>query len=64
MRSSLRVSRVRAVWVALALFGPSGGFAQAQVITEFSAGLTASSQPHGITAGPDGNVWFAEFAAN
>jgi len=29
-------------------------------ITEFSAGITASSSPFGIAAGPDGNLWFAE----
>lgn len=40
-----------------------GGPAHAQVITEFSAGITASSQPHGIALGPDGNLWFAEFTA-
>jgi streptogramin lyase len=40
-----------------------GGAAHAQVISEFSTNLTASSQPHGITAGPDGNLWFAEFTA-
>jgi hypothetical protein len=30
------------------------------VVTEFSAGITANAQPFGITAGPDGNLWFAE----
>ena len=34
--------------------------AVAQVVTEFSAGITANSNPIGITAGPDGNLWFAE----
>ena len=29
-------------------------------VTEFSSGITASSQPSGITAGPDGNLWFTE----
>ena len=33
-------------------------------MTEFSAGLTAGSQPRGITAGPDGNVWFTEENGN
>lgn len=28
--------------------------------TEFSAGISASSYPRGITAGPDGNLWFTE----
>ncbi len=26
------------------------------------AGLTANAQPTGITAGPDGAVWFTEYA--
>jgi len=30
------------------------------IITEFSAGLSTGSGPSGITAGPDGNVWFTE----
>ena len=29
-------------------------------IAEFSAGITPSSSPFGITAGSDGNLWFAE----
>jgi hypothetical protein len=33
--------------------------AWAQVVTEFSAGITANAAPIGITAGPDGNLWFA-----
>jgi streptogramin lyase len=34
------------------------------VITEFSAGISANSQPVGITSGPDGNLWFTEIAAD
>ena len=30
------------------------------VVTEFSAGITAGAGPLGITAGPDGNLWFTE----
>jgi sugar lactone lactonase YvrE len=30
------------------------------VITEFSAGIAPFSEPYGITAGPDGNIWFTE----
>ena len=33
-------------------------------ITEFSADLTANSHPFGITAGPDGNLWFTENLGN
>ena len=32
----------------------------AQVITEFGAGITAGAHPNGLSAGPDGNVWFTE----
>jgi streptogramin lyase len=51
--------RVRAAYLAFALFAlrPT---AQAQVVTEFSAGITAGVQIFGITAGPDGNVWFTD----
>lgn len=31
---------------------------------EYSAGISASSQPYGIAAGPDGNLWFTESAGN
>ena len=30
-------------------------------MTEFSAGISRGSAPSGITAGPDGNLWFTEF---
>jgi streptogramin lyase len=33
-------------------------------VTEFSAGITAASQPIGIAAGPDGNLWFTEADPN
>jgi streptogramin lyase len=31
-------------------------------IVEFTEGLTIDSRPGGITAGPDGNVWFVQKA--
>jgi streptogramin lyase len=40
------------------------GGAQAQVITEFGSGITAGAGVYGITTGPDGNLWFTEFAGN
>ena len=40
------------------------GSAIAQVVTEFTVGLTIGANPSGITAGPDGNLWFTEFAAD
>jgi streptogramin lyase len=33
-------------------------------ITEFSAGISNNSSPQGITAGPDGNIWFTEVRSN
>ena len=36
------------------------GGARAQVVTEFSTGITAGAGPRGITTGPDGNLWFTE----
>jgi hypothetical protein len=34
----------------------------AGVVSEFSAGMSPFSAPQGITAGPDGNMWFTEYA--
>jgi len=31
------------------------------VVTEFSNGITGGSEPYGIAAGPDGNLWFTEY---
>jgi streptogramin lyase len=33
-------------------------------ITEFAAGISPNSGPNGITAGPDGNLWFTEASTN
>ena len=43
------------ILVSLGLLASGAG---AQVITEFSAGITG--RPVRITAGPDGNLWFTE----
>jgi hypothetical protein len=40
------------------------GGAWAQVVTEFSSGMSAGAVPNGIAAGPDGNLWFADNGAN
>src|SRR5688572_21829916 len=40
-----------------ALAGPTG------TVVEFAL-PTPGSGPHGITAGPDGNLWFTEYYAN
>ena len=55
----MRRCRVLLGCMLVSLCVVSGG-ASAQVVTEFTAGITASSQPSRITAGPDGNLWFAE----
>jgi hypothetical protein len=34
------------------------------LLNEFTSGLTAGSEPFGIAEGPDGNVWFTEFAGD
>ena len=54
MRRSAAVVRARASRRPLA------ASASAQVITEFPI-TTAGADPRGITAGPDGNLWFTEF---
>jgi virginiamycin B lyase len=41
----------------------SGRITTAGVVTEYPI-PTASSAPIGITAGPDGALWFAEFIGN
>jgi hypothetical protein len=46
----------------LASLCPLSGSVEAQVITEFGAGITASALPFDITADPDGNLWFTERA--
>jgi streptogramin lyase len=48
----------------LALVGLLSGSAGAQIITEFSAGITPGASPTNITAGPDGNLWFTEPGIN
>src|SRR5689334_11021835 len=44
--------------LALAL---ASSAASGQVVTEFPITTTANSEPGGIVAGPDGNLWFTEF---
>ena len=52
--------------VSLKVASTSGGIGVPgpPVITEFSAGISAGSSPEGITAGPDGNLWFTERFGN
>jgi streptogramin lyase len=52
-------SRLRVVCLGLALLSAASA-ARAQVITDFSAGITPGAGPSSITAGPDGNLWFTE----
>jgi streptogramin lyase len=46
---------------ALCLIGAYLGVAEAQTVTEFTL-PTPNAAPLGITAGPDGNLWFTEAA--
>ncbi len=55
-RFSTRIFGLR-LFAAVTAIG--GAQANAQVFTEFSV-PTAFSNPEGITAGPDGNLWFTE----
>jgi virginiamycin B lyase len=34
------------------------------VVTNYSGGISAGANPLGITAGPDGNLWFTEYGGN
>src|SRR6266536_966035 len=49
--------------VGLLSLSSAPAWAAAGTITEFST-PTANSGPFGITAGPDGNLWFTETATN
>ena len=40
------------------------GSVSAQVVTEFSSGITGGAAPVNITAGPDGNLWFTDLSGN
>ena len=31
-------------------------------VTEYASGISPNAQPYGIAAGPDGALWFTEFA--
>ena len=53
-----------ALCLGFALLGLVAGDARAQIVTEFSSGITAGAAPDGITAGPDGNLWFTESGAD
>ena len=55
--------KITAAFLALMLLTaallPLAAQAAGATITEYT-GLTAGSQPEGITSGPDGALWFAE----
>jgi streptogramin lyase len=55
---------VLSIGLSLSLFAAiaSGAVGAEPTIEEFSDGISAEGSPNGITAGPDGNVWFTEFA--
>ena len=50
----MKPCRILVGWMLAALLLLSG-VAWAQIVTEFSSGI--SSGPLGITTGPDGNLW-------
>ncbi|HEY8772990.1 MAG TPA: HYR domain-containing protein [Gaiellaceae bacterium] len=52
-----------AVSVAMLVLASAAG-AAAPTITEYGAGITAGSGSFGIAAGPDGNLWFTEYAGS
>ncbi|MEO8676021.1 MAG: hypothetical protein ABI569_10605, partial [Casimicrobiaceae bacterium] len=58
-REIMKPCRIRLCCTLASIWLVCGG-ASAQVVTEFSAGMTAGAGPNGITAGLDGNLWFAE----
>ena len=59
MRAQLWRYAVAVLASGLLVALPAGALA-AGPATEFSAGITPTSIPHGIAAGPDGNLWFTE----
>jgi streptogramin lyase len=68
--SSVLRSRAASVMGTLALLIAAGAAATAPAgavdlcITEFSTGNPDTANPYGITAGPDGALWFVENGAN
>jgi virginiamycin B lyase len=48
-----------ATWAAVREFAPAGPAPVGQV-TEYGDGISAGSDPRGVVAGPDGNMWFTE----
>ena len=55
------VSWLRVAALSLAVIGLRTGAAKAQVVTEFSAGITPGASLSSITSGPDGSLWFTEY---
>jgi streptogramin lyase len=55
-----RISLVVAVFAALLGSGTALATDDGPEISEFGAGLTVGVGLHGITSGPDGNLWFTE----
>lgn len=64
LNSRLKFHKLMAmVLVAILALGLAPAAFGAPVITEYAV-PTAASAPYGITAGPDGNLWFAESIGN
>ncbi len=45
-------------------FNRIGRITPSGIVTEFSAGISTNAAPFGITAGPDGNLWFTELGGS
>ena len=59
----MKTSRI-ALSILFASIAFACGTACAQVVTEFTFGISADASPTRITAGPDGNLWFTEANAD
>jgi virginiamycin B lyase len=55
---------ILSAFCVLALGAGAVSASGANVVTEFTTGVTAGSEPGSIVAGPDGNLWFTEMAGN
>src|SRR4051794_35808207 len=61
MQKLQRIASVLATLLALAFaVGGADAATPAGAVTEFSSGITPGAGLGGVTAGPDGNLWFTE----
>src|SRR5260221_6038429 len=64
--SASRLTAVCVLVASIVVPFAAGGVSPASyyMVREFSSGITASSGPWDIAAGPDGNLWFTEGDGN